>query len=291
MASSLPTCMLAACSVRPFLSHSSFRPLAKVAVLNAGEDALANLSIEKQDGVLQGHIRIRSKTQGIALSLGDKCVPYVSSLTLGNSTHVNCFHYLFVQGQLGAKSYSTASFRLDCRPCSRIFVVPLIHETTGFDMRGSGVVCDCFAQWKRFQASLSCLLHWYTTSVLQCSEYALDVDMTICYSDSIKSNYLRPVYTSIRVAYITPCHRILCCQNFPCPVIQPSDPLLILSSPESPPIFPYPLHPQSPDNGKQSIQQTQWRNEPRQKPNGCHDLLLHLLYHVCHLPFQLWHLS
>jgi coatomer subunit beta len=37
-----------------------------------GEDALANLSIEKQDGVLQGHIRIRSKTQGIALSLGDK---------------------------------------------------------------------------------------------------------------------------------------------------------------------------------------------------------------------------
>ena len=37
-----------------------------------GEDALANLSIEKQDGALQGHIRIRSKTQGIALSLGDK---------------------------------------------------------------------------------------------------------------------------------------------------------------------------------------------------------------------------
>ncbi|KAH9815854.1 adaptin N terminal region-domain-containing protein [Melampsora americana] len=37
-----------------------------------GEDALANLSIEKADGVLQGHVRIRSKTQGIALSLGDK---------------------------------------------------------------------------------------------------------------------------------------------------------------------------------------------------------------------------
>jgi coatomer subunit beta len=37
-----------------------------------GEDALANLSIEKQEGVLTGHIRIRSKTQGIALSLGDK---------------------------------------------------------------------------------------------------------------------------------------------------------------------------------------------------------------------------
>jgi len=38
-----------------------------------GEDALVNLSIEKQaDGKLSGYVRIRSKTQGIALSLGDK---------------------------------------------------------------------------------------------------------------------------------------------------------------------------------------------------------------------------
>lgn len=39
-----------------------------------GEDALANLSIEKNEetGQIQGHVRIRSKTQGIALSLGDK---------------------------------------------------------------------------------------------------------------------------------------------------------------------------------------------------------------------------
>ncbi|KAM3581281.1 coatomer subunit beta [Umbelopsis sp. WA50703] len=38
-----------------------------------GEDALANLSIERtSDGPISGHIRIRSKTQGIALSLGDK---------------------------------------------------------------------------------------------------------------------------------------------------------------------------------------------------------------------------
>ncbi|KDN39613.1 putative SEC26-coatomer complex beta chain of secretory pathway vesicles [Tilletiaria anomala UBC 951] len=38
-----------------------------------GEDALANLSIEQlKDGTIQGHVRIRSKTQGIALSLGDK---------------------------------------------------------------------------------------------------------------------------------------------------------------------------------------------------------------------------
>ena len=32
------------------------------------------MSVEKQpDGKLAGYIRIRSKTQGIALSLGDKC--------------------------------------------------------------------------------------------------------------------------------------------------------------------------------------------------------------------------
>lgn len=37
-----------------------------------GEDALANLSIELTKGKVTGHIRIRSKTQGIALSLGDK---------------------------------------------------------------------------------------------------------------------------------------------------------------------------------------------------------------------------
>lgn len=38
-----------------------------------GEDALANLSIEKTGaGNITGHVRIRSKTQGIALSLGDR---------------------------------------------------------------------------------------------------------------------------------------------------------------------------------------------------------------------------
>lgn len=38
-----------------------------------GEDALANLSIERlESGDITGHVRIRSKTQGIALSLGDR---------------------------------------------------------------------------------------------------------------------------------------------------------------------------------------------------------------------------
>jgi coatomer subunit beta len=40
-----------------------------------GEDALVNVSVERKDdgdGKLSGYIRIRSKTQGIALSLGDR---------------------------------------------------------------------------------------------------------------------------------------------------------------------------------------------------------------------------
>ena len=37
------------------------------------QDALVNVSVEKRpDGKICGYIRIRSKTQGIALSLGDK---------------------------------------------------------------------------------------------------------------------------------------------------------------------------------------------------------------------------
>lgn len=40
---------------------------------SVGEDALANISVEKtEEGTIVGHVRIRSKTQGIALSLGDK---------------------------------------------------------------------------------------------------------------------------------------------------------------------------------------------------------------------------
>jgi coatomer subunit beta len=39
-----------------------------------GEDALANVSIEKAtaNGPITGHIRIRAKSQGMALSLGDR---------------------------------------------------------------------------------------------------------------------------------------------------------------------------------------------------------------------------
>lgn len=45
----------------------------RILAIKLGEDALANLSIEKTEtGNITGHVRIRSKTQGIALSLGDR---------------------------------------------------------------------------------------------------------------------------------------------------------------------------------------------------------------------------
>lgn len=53
-----------------FCAHSIF-----------GEDALANVCIEKMDpndpdSSIIGHIRIRTKSQGMALSLGDKVNNY-----------------------------------------------------------------------------------------------------------------------------------------------------------------------------------------------------------------------
>jgi coatomer subunit beta len=50
-----------------------------------GEDALVNVSVEKKDdndGKLAGYIRIRSKTQGIALSLGDRITNVQRGLVL-----------------------------------------------------------------------------------------------------------------------------------------------------------------------------------------------------------------
>jgi hypothetical protein len=44
-------------------------------LLISGEDALANLSVEKDEsGKITGHVRIRSKGQGMALSLGQVVV-------------------------------------------------------------------------------------------------------------------------------------------------------------------------------------------------------------------------
>lgn len=54
-----------------------------------GEDALANLCIEKQsDGPIVGHVRIRSKGQGLALSLGDRVAAIARKTNKIQITHV-----------------------------------------------------------------------------------------------------------------------------------------------------------------------------------------------------------
>lgn len=54
-----------------------------------GEDALANLCIEKQtDGPIIGHVRIRSKGQGLALSLGDRVAAISRKNKTAQITHV-----------------------------------------------------------------------------------------------------------------------------------------------------------------------------------------------------------
>mmetsp|Transcript_47318 Transcript_47318/g.137820 ORF Transcript_47318/g.137820 Transcript_47318/m.137820 type:complete len:1015 (-) Transcript_47318:236-3280(-) len=62
-----------AVGIKKLIQTSSFVAVNLYAKSIFGEDALANISIEKlPDGKLTGSVRIRSRTQGIALSLGDR---------------------------------------------------------------------------------------------------------------------------------------------------------------------------------------------------------------------------
>jgi len=62
-----------AVGIQKLVETSSFVAVNLYAKSIFGEDALANISIEKlPDGKLTGSVRIRSRTQGIALSLGDR---------------------------------------------------------------------------------------------------------------------------------------------------------------------------------------------------------------------------
>jgi len=62
-----------AVGIQKLIDTSSFVAVNLYAKSIFGEDALANVSIEKlQDGKLTGSVRIRSRTQGVALSLGDR---------------------------------------------------------------------------------------------------------------------------------------------------------------------------------------------------------------------------
>jgi len=59
--------------IKTLIETSSFVAVNLYAKSIFGEDALANISIEKlPEGKLSGSVRIRSRTQGIALSLGDR---------------------------------------------------------------------------------------------------------------------------------------------------------------------------------------------------------------------------
>lgn len=59
-------------ATKALLKASQFAAVNLYAKSIFGEDALANVSLERSAGELTGTIRIRSRTQGIALSLGDK---------------------------------------------------------------------------------------------------------------------------------------------------------------------------------------------------------------------------
>lgn len=62
-----------ATGIKTLIDTSSFVAVNLYAKSIFGEDALANISIERlPDGKLTGSVRIRSRTQGIALSLGDR---------------------------------------------------------------------------------------------------------------------------------------------------------------------------------------------------------------------------
>merc|ERR1711957_1010832 len=59
--------------VSALINQSSFIAVNLYAKSIFGEDALANVSIEKlADGKLSGSVRVRSRAQGIALSVGDR---------------------------------------------------------------------------------------------------------------------------------------------------------------------------------------------------------------------------
>ena len=77
-------CMLEVFSVSFFILFGVALSVIIVLIFFSGEDALANLSIERTEaGTITGHVRIRSKTQGIALSLGDKITMGMSFLLTG----------------------------------------------------------------------------------------------------------------------------------------------------------------------------------------------------------------
>eukprot|EP00398_MALV-I-01_sp_L67-1_P000227 gene227-728_t len=64
-------------SIKRLLDETAFCAVNLYSRTTFGEDALANLSVEKtESGTLSGSVRIRSRTQNVALSLGDRITQY-----------------------------------------------------------------------------------------------------------------------------------------------------------------------------------------------------------------------
>jgi coatomer subunit beta len=81
--------MREAVGIQKLVETSSFVAVNLYAKSIFGEDALSNISIEKlPDGKLTGSVRIRSRTQGIALSLGDRITIVQRGVTAANKTKV-----------------------------------------------------------------------------------------------------------------------------------------------------------------------------------------------------------
>jgi hypothetical protein len=121
--------MREACSVRRILNR--LRRDAKS--LSLGEDALANLSIERVEGTgtIQGHVRIRSKTQGIALSLGDK-------ITLGKWLWFAVTVHIVIPLYRSAKERCSRCFMITASP----LILPLMQTARNAALRTRLGICN-----------------------------------------------------------------------------------------------------------------------------------------------------
>jgi len=77
-----------AVGIKTLIETSNFVAVNLYAKSIFGEDALANISIERlPEGKLTGSVRIRSRTQGIALSLGDRITIVQRGVQQGGKAH------------------------------------------------------------------------------------------------------------------------------------------------------------------------------------------------------------
>jgi coatomer subunit beta len=87
-----------------------------------GEDCLCNMCLEETNGVISGHLRIRSKTQGIALALGEKVIIDNIDFTLTEKCQdgslINGFELESIESITRSHEYFEAKFGGDQPPSS-----------------------------------------------------------------------------------------------------------------------------------------------------------------------------